>query len=279
MSTTRQKGRFPWLRLALLALYVVAILGFVLYERAAHQILGKAAELQHRSKYGAASVAYKLVVERYPFSVAVPQARAGVSAIQPAAERSAVPGRLRRTWLEGVLSDKMNPYVVDQLPMIGWTCSAAVLFLVFVSRIARRPGWAVLALFFGAISAFGGTLLLGIGGFIPIAWAAEIVAPLEPILLEPTAVYVATWIALATAALLTLSPVSRRAQQPAAREEPAQQPRTDSAGQPRATPDAPATATVDTVAARLQKLDDLRSRDLITNDEYQRERERLLEGI
>jgi hypothetical protein len=271
MVLPSRRRRIPWLRVTLFCVYVAAIIAFGLYERAAHQILSKAGDLQQQRKYGAASVAYKLVVERYPLSLAVPQARAGLAAIEPAAVQRAIPGRLRQTLLEGLLGSRMDPYVVDQLPIVGWTSCAGVLLLVFLTRVSRRAGWAVLALFVGAASAFGGALLLGISGFIPIAWAAEIVNALQPALIEPTAIYLATWTVIGVTMMLTLSPTSRRARRPIAESAPSQRPPAKS--------DVPAGATKDSIAGRLKKLDELRSREVITEAEYQRERERLLTSI
>lgn len=196
--------------MVLLASYIAVLVGLVLYERAAHQILDRAADLQRQQKYGAASVAYKLVIERYPLSIAVPRARSGLAAIGPAAEQLGVAGRLRQTLPESLLSDRMDPYVVDQLPLVVWPCCATVLFLVFVSRLPRRRGWALLALLLAAASALGSALLLGMSGFVPISWAASIIAALKPSLVDPAPEYAATWIVVAITALLTLSPTSRR---------------------------------------------------------------------
>lgn len=282
-SAVLVKRRTPWVRIGLGLVYVASVIAIVFYERAAHEILGKAQSLLANQKYGAASVAFKLVVERYPLSCAVPRARAGLSAIEPAATRAAVPDRLRETTLERTFSDKMDPYVVDQLPLVGWPCSSALLFLVFVTRLLKRPGWAALALLFSGAASIGSVLLLGMAGVVPIGWAAEIVIGIEPLLSRPTLVYVATWVLLGTAALLTLSPASRRAKRPLSEGQPteahgAASAKGEAVGVVQAQAASPSSPEV-TVAARLKRLEDLRSKSLLGEDEYRRERQRVLDSI
>lgn len=177
------KHRTAWLRIILSIVYIGIIVGFVIYERNAHEILHSGQESENNEKHQAAFGKYKEVIEGFRFSFAVIEAREGLYRI------------------EDQLGSDSGTDKVYWLPFIAWPICSVLLFLVFLTRILR-PGIACLAFLL---------LLLAIcGSVLQLTWYRLI--SLEPIVeiaqefaAEPAGVFITSYILVIVTALMTLT--------------------------------------------------------------------------
>ena len=152
-----EQRKFPVLRVLLGCVFAGVLAVGMLYEFHARAVLTRGRQLESKEKYPPAGLAYRLVVERYPFSYASVEARAGLLRIEPALEDGVDNQRLGATVLEQWLGERFNPYSMDYLPLVSWAACSGVLAVVFLTRL-RRPGIAVVGALL-AIAAAGGALV------------------------------------------------------------------------------------------------------------------------
>ena len=198
---SKGKRRRYRLRVILALLYLgLAITGSI-YETNAHKLLSRAHDFEEKEKYQTAALAYMMVVEKFPLSFAVVEARTGLQRIEPAVQDSPLPDRLQRTMLEDALGERFNPYLMDWVPFLAWFVCGTLLIVVFFSRLRRR-GLAFLALLGLAAASFGSAIQLVWYGFIEQKGLSEIA---DKVMSHRIALYVASYILLAFTVLLTLS--------------------------------------------------------------------------
>lgn len=199
-----RQHKFPWIRFTLGLIVTTGIIATTIYEQNASKILAKANESREKDKYSAATVAYRLVVERYPFSRTVPEARAALAAIQPALGDSAKE-RLTTTWLEQNVSPRLDPYRVDQLALVVWPIATILLIITFLIRCFRGAKRAMFSLLLAAIAAAGAYAILAAIGLV----SYQALQPLEQaaslLLVNPRVVYGATYLLLAATLFASLA--------------------------------------------------------------------------
>ena len=85
-------------------------------------------------------MANQIVIETYPFSTAVRQARLGLYrtgtalADRPRAMEPAQP------LVERVFGAQLSPFALDWLPLTTWPACSFLLFFTFLFRVSLRPG-------------------------------------------------------------------------------------------------------------------------------------------
>lgn len=199
------KRSLPWFRIFLCVAYAAGAVAAVRYELSAQKVLAKAEQLREDHKYMSAAIAYQLLVERYSFSLAVPKAKAAMTGIQPALGESSGE-RLTTTWLEQEISQKLDPYQVEQLPLVVWPAATVMLLLAFLVRCSRQSGWALLSLLLAAIAGLGSYSLLASFGFVSLEQLRTLERWTRPLLENPQSVYTASCALAVAAAIITLTP-------------------------------------------------------------------------
>lgn len=179
----KKKRRIARLRIILSIVYLGIIIGFVIYERNAHEVLHSGQGLENQQKYQDAQEKYKEVIEGFRLSFAVIEAREG----------------LRR--VEDELGNKFSIDNVYWLPFIAWPICSVLLFLVFLTRILR-PGIACLAFLLLVLAICGSVLQLGWYGLISFEPIAEIV---QELVAKPAGVFIASYILVIVTAMMTLT--------------------------------------------------------------------------
>jgi len=179
----QKKHRIAWLRIILVIIYLGIIVGFVIYERNAHEVLHSGQELENNQQHQAALEKYKEVIEGFRFSFAVIEARKG----------------LRR--VEDQLGNKFSTDNVYWLPFIAWPICAVLLFLVFSTRILRL-GIASLAFLLLVIAICGSVLQLAWYGLISFEPIAKVVPEL---MAKPVAIFIVSYALLIVTAMMTLT--------------------------------------------------------------------------
>lgn len=182
-SPSPKKRRIAWLRIILTIVYIGIIIGFVIYERNAHEVLNLGRGLENQQKNQDAREKYREVIEEYQPSFAVIEARKN----------------LRR--VEEQLGNDFSIEDVYWLPFITWPVCSVLLFLVFLTRILR-PGMAFLAFLLLLLGLFGSVLQLAWYGLIPIEPISVIV---EEFAAEPKGTFVTSYIMLIITAMMTLT--------------------------------------------------------------------------
>lgn len=187
---SRSKKPFPWIRVALMLTYIGLGVALIIYETNAHKILFRGQRAAHSQHYQTAGLAYRIVIEKFPLSFAVIEAKKGLDGIKVAIQGSSLPNRLNTSWMARTL----DPYSLDWLPFLAGIACSAVLFLVFLTRI-RRKFVASFALAMFCISAFWAVGQLSLYGWRLMAH----------LFVERQAVYIGTYVLIGATVLLTLS--------------------------------------------------------------------------
>lgn len=178
-----KKHRIAWLRIILAIVYLGIIIGFVIYERNAQEVLHSGQGLENHQKYQDAQEKYNEVIEGFWLSFAVIDAREG----------------LRR--VEDQLGNKFITDNVYWLPFIAWPICSVLLFLVFLTRILR-PGIACLTFLLLLLAICGSVLQLALCGLISFELTAEIV---QELVAKPVEVFIASYILIIITAMMTLT--------------------------------------------------------------------------
>lgn len=202
-----EKRHIAWLRITIGLLYVVFIVGTIIYERNAQQILSRGQELENSQKYHTSYVAYQIVVEKFPLSFSVIEAKQGFLRIEPALSASEVPERLGTTFIEEQLGRQFSPYVIDWLPFATWPLCSFVMLIVLVTRIRRR-GLAFVAFIIMTLAVIGSVIQLTWHGFISFEPLVEILherQEVQKMMAESLAIFCASYVLLLVTALMTLT--------------------------------------------------------------------------
>ena len=168
-----------------------------------------------------------------------------------------------------------------------------ILVLVFLTRVTRRNGWAMLA-FLGAIAfGFGTAVLYAFYGFISGEWAVDLLKAAQPVLTSSEGIWLSAWALLAITVLFTLTPTRKPLPAAPPTVTQAQELATAAAASSLSNrPTSPLKPVVAPAASQateeaapkesehpLSVLDSLRKADMITAEEYERERQRLLSEL
>ena len=178
-----RKHKIHGLRCLLIIAYIGIIIGFVFYERSAHQVLYSGQALEELEKYQEASEKYIQVIKEYRLSFAVMEAQRDLQSLQPQ------------------LENKVSVDSVYWLPFVSWPVCSVLMFLIFVTRI-HRPGLAFLAFLFLLSGIFGSALQLAWYGLMSIKPLASIINHFEE---EPIGIFIASYVLLIVTALMTLT--------------------------------------------------------------------------
>jgi len=182
-SLSPPKHRIAWLRIFLAIVYTGIIVAFIIYERNAHEVLNRGQESYNLKKYPEASEQYREVIEEYPLSFAVIEARKNLRLV------------------ENQFGNDISIDEVYWLPFITWPVCSVLLFLVFVTRILR-PGLAFLAFLLLLLGIFGSVLQLVWYGLIPIESITGIV---QKFAAEPKGTFFTSYVMLIITAMMTLT--------------------------------------------------------------------------
>lgn len=200
----KRRRRIPWLRALLLISYLGIAAVLVVSESDARGILRDARAEEDAQEYDAAFSTYRGVLEVFPFSFAVIEARQSLRRICESPEfEMPKPSWLSR--VEDLLGTDVNVQDVYLLPLAAWPVSALLLLLVLLTRI-WRPVAALLALLLMIVAIAGSVAQLAWYGRVPLAPVAQAV---QGFMQAPAAVYCASYVLLALTALMTLT--ARRA--------------------------------------------------------------------
>ena len=199
-----KRGLWVW-RIVLGCVIAAGVVVGVVYELNARAVLTRGAELEREEKYPPAGLAYRLVVERYPFSYASSQAKAGLLRIEPALDEEVDNQRLGLTALEGWFGDRLNPYCTDYLPLVSWSVCAVMLLVVFLRRLGR-PVVAVVSLLLAVTSGAGALMQLF---WYELAGDAD-TEGLANLIARPELSYTVSYVLMGVTVLLMLTSSDRR---------------------------------------------------------------------
>ena len=197
LRITKRRRRIPWLRALLLILYLGIAAALIVFESRARENLRAAGAKEDPNE---AFITYSDVLDAYPFSFAVIEARQGLLEICKSPEfEMPKPSWLSR--VEDLLGTHANVQNAHLLPLAAWPVSALLLLLVCLTRI-RRPVAALLALLLMIAAIAGSVAQLAWYGTVPLAPVAEAA---QAFMQAPAAVYCASYWLLALTALMTLT--------------------------------------------------------------------------
>lgn len=200
MSNPRNSG-FAWLRTLLVIVYLGIIAATVVYERNAHEVLSEGHDAEAGQQYVTANMAYMIVIERFSLSYAVIDARNGLNRIEPAlVENNPLPKRLGTTFLEDNLGKQFNPYSMYWVPFIACFVCAAILLVVFFSRL-RRPGLAFLVFVLLVVAGAWSVVQLVWYGFFSNEWLSDLA---KQVMAVPIIAYLVSYALIVVTAIMTL---------------------------------------------------------------------------
>ena len=188
----------PVFRVVLGLVYLAALGGGISYEYNARQLLDQASRAGTPAE---AAEKDSQLVERYPFSIAVVEARRSLVA---GAYR---PQRTLMTPLEQRFGERFSPFHMYWLPFFAAPLAAVILLLVFLARLGR-PGVAVVSLLLAAAAAGLFVVQVQYYGFFE---SSAVAAAGKQVMYDPTLVYIVACMLLTLAALLSLTPRRRAA--------------------------------------------------------------------
>ena len=200
-SEPANSNRIPWIRILLALVYIGLGIGFGVYEVNAHKFLNRGHLAEESQKYQTAGMCYMVVIENYPFSFAVIEAKNGLRGIEPALEDSPIPDRLGTSWLEHAGGERFNPYSMSWLPFAGNSLSLILLSLIFLTRLRRR-GLAVFVFLWMCAASLCLAAQLAWYGWVD---QPELARAAEMCFSSPPLAYIATYILFLATVLLSLS--------------------------------------------------------------------------
>jgi hypothetical protein len=200
----KERRRIPWLRALLLTLYLGAAGTMVVLELGARDILSDASRQENKDPNEAFD-SYRGVVDTFPLSFAVIKARRGLLEISKSPHFD-MPEPSWFLQVKGLLGESINPQDVYLLPFVAWPVSALLLLLVLLTRLSR-PSIAILGILFLLVAVAGTVAQLALYGLIPLAPATDVAGKLMQ---KPAAAYIASYLLLVTAALMTLTARGKR---------------------------------------------------------------------
>lgn len=195
-----RSSKVPYIRIALVAIYLLLALWGAYYEYTVQDLLKQARTRQQAGQVDEARTLYVRVVEEYPLSYGFVEARQNLLAL-------AKDGQVETSARQPL--PQLARYVSDihyWLPLFACAGSGLAAMGVFLTRL-KKPFTAILAGIIAGAASFG--VLVQIEGY-----NLKLLAPLEPIseaLLKSTkSLYVGSYALLILAAFLTLTPMGTR---------------------------------------------------------------------
>ena len=277
-TQTRRKRRFPWICVCMVCVYLGLGAALTVYEINAHRILSKGQHAEATQRYQTASLAYMMVIEKFPLSFGVIEAKTGLDRIEPALADSPLPDRLNTSWMERDWGEEFNPYFMDWLPFFASFACGTMLFLVFVTRI-RRGGMAFWAFLLLCTSAFLAAIQLARYGWLD---QAELRKLADGVFAERMAVYVGAYVLMGMTVLLTLSRMTRPIDAAEATDREDDEHEADRHHTPATAPSPLAAVSSDaqsSITSRLRRLQELQEQGLISEHEMQQRRQEILSEV
>lgn len=201
----RRGARIPWVRAAILLLYLGVAAALVVCESRAQAILSDALKQERTQDYKTAFATYGRILDSFPFSFATIEAWRGAGRIAQS-QQIDMP---KPNWLvagEKLLGGNLVVQEVHLLPLAAWAVSAVLLFLVCLTRIFR-PGIALLALLLTILALAGFAAQLAWYGLIPLTPAVDV---MRDLMQESVTVYFASYLLVVLTVLMTLTGTARR---------------------------------------------------------------------
>lgn len=201
----RKGNRIPWIRAALLVLYLGAAAALVVSESGAQAILSDALKQEKAQEYDAALGTYGRILDAFPFSFATIETWKGVHRISQT-QQIEIP---KPSWLvkgEKLLGRTLAVQEVHLLPFVAWPAGAILLFLVFLTRIFR-PGVALLAILLTIVALAGSVAQSAWYGLIPLTPVVDV---MRDFMQESVTVYFASCLLMLLTVLMTLTAATRR---------------------------------------------------------------------
>jgi hypothetical protein len=196
-------------------LFYLGIIGaLAVSEFAAQGTLRDARAKEGVQDYDAALSTYRGVLDGVPFSFGTIEARQSLDRLCQS-QGLEMPTPSWRPVVENLLGSGQDMPDVHLLPLVAWPVSAALLLLVFVTRILR-PRVAFLALLLMIVAMAGSISQLAWCGSIALPAAAEAA---QGFMQTMPAVYLASYLLLLLTALMTLTATRKRASRPTAKPE------------------------------------------------------------
>ena len=209
-TTTQHEARlrtFPWVRLILVFAYLGLLVTGGVYDYNAHRILTEAQRLEVAGKFQTAAVANQIVIETYPFSTAVRQARLGLYRTGTALADGPLAMEPAQTQVERVFGAQLSPFQVDWLPLATWPVCSFLLLVTFLFHVRYRLGVALLALVLASVGVVG---LLGQLAYYDIAPIESLSRLASPFMKQTVVFYGTTFGFLACTVFLTLTSARKR---------------------------------------------------------------------
>lgn len=201
----KKKRRIPWLRIVLVVAYLAIAVALGVSEFNAHEALREGQAMENAKDYNAAFDTYRDVMKAFPFSFALIETRQGLRRICESDEFE-MP---RPAWLleiEDRWGSELDAPDIYLLPFAAWPACAALLFLVFVTRILR-PVTALIVLLLMIVAIAGTVVQLVRCGLISLTPVAEVAQVLMQASME---VYCASYLLLVLTALMTLTAMRKK---------------------------------------------------------------------
>lgn len=207
LAVKRIRRGIPWLRALLLILYLGTVGSMVVMEFGARAILTFAAKVEDRDPNAAASKydMYSRVVGKFPLSFAVVESWARLGPICESSGRD-MPKPSWFTRFEGLFGKVVSPKDVLLLPLLAWPVSALLLCLVFLTRMSR-PALMILAILLTIVAVAGAVIQFSSYGLIHLPSVTD---PARELMQTPAVAYLAAYMVLAVAALMTLTSTGNR---------------------------------------------------------------------
>ena len=240
------------------AIYFALAIWLVVYEHNAQSLLSEAqVQAEHGEVVQAVQTLEQLVLS-YPIAMSVPSARDALQRLQ-SSEQEQFEVNLD---IHGpTLLQDLHPLAVDWLPLWGWPACAFAMLLVCLTRLGRRNRWAVAALGLSVMMTLGTLSIWAWYGFEIGHWFLPVLDLLSPLLVDPSMLYLATWLLIVITAAMLLCPITKPIDEQASLKAKT---RPDSPNDPR---------------LALEYLDAQRKEKRFTNIEYARRREAILSQI
>ncbi len=283
-----RKKRVPWIRIVLVLIYLGLGVALSVYEANAHKILSKGQHAETSQRYQTAGLAYMMVIEKFPLSFAVVEAKTGLDRVEPALQEGSLPDRLNISHIERTFGEEFNPYFLDWLPFLASFACGGMLILIFLTRI-RRGGMAFFVFLLICATGFSAAVQLARYGWIDQPELGKLAGRAFA---APQAVYIGAYALIGITILLTLSRIRGSASPEASAvaqdgEQPLQQHRPKPAPSVSRGPTAPAarfpeevpSAAHSDIEVRLRRLQELRDQGLVSESEMEQRRNTILSEL
>lgn len=255
----REKANTIW-RWGVALIYAALAVTLIVHEYKAQALLVQAKTQAADGKVADALTTLETLALRYPIAMSVPPAREALHRLEQDED-----------WQDQIMLHRgrrqvspwqdLHPLTVDWLPLWGWPGCGIALFVVCLTRLGRRNGWAGAALALSIVTVVGTLCIWGWYGFAIGDWFTPMVQRIAPLMQDPGALYLATWALVAITAAMLLCPIVKPIDP-------------DADARSKARPNSPNDPRM-----ALEYLDAQRRERGFTNVEYARRREAILSQI